>query len=234
MGAAPQTGFDIGCDGSVTYQGSTQFWACSTGDNGGYNIYTSSTEGQVGCVPINLTADSCHSKCASTLSAAKANSCPTELSGSFEFPHLIVQVDTSKPDSASGTLYDGEISPKLATIFNFDVSPSHAGQTCSLVFLFPEQSELTTSSYTLTGSGLVDFSQLGSPATQSTTYNNAPKMIKDYGLQKLAPGNSYTIATFPCPAGQTVAYKLTSYSGTNLTYFQDSNPKPIGLYITTC
>jgi hypothetical protein len=33
VGASAQTGFSIGCDGTVSYNGGTTFWECQTGDN---------------------------------------------------------------------------------------------------------------------------------------------------------------------------------------------------------
>ena len=50
----------------------------------------------------------------------------------------------------------------------------------------------------------------------------------------VAPGNAYTIASFPCPAGQTVSYEVKAVGDTYLRDFQDYNPSPIGVYITKC
>lgn len=75
---------------------------------------------------------------------------------------------------------------------------------------------------------------LSSVATQQTDYANAPGVKTDYGITTVVPGSSYNIATFPCPANSAVSFELKSVGGTALTYFQDYNPSPIGLYITTC
>jgi len=135
-------------------------------------------------------------------------------------------VDSSKPDTALGTSYNGEVSPTVSSLFNFDIPNTDAGKTCSLVFLFPEQSTLQTSSFTRSGSGDVGFASLMGPADLGTSYNNAPKVAKDLGMQNLAPGFSYTITSFPCPAGQRVAYKMSGSGDTCLSYFQDYNPCP--------
>ncbi|KAH7039518.1 ubiquitin 3 binding protein But2 C-terminal domain-containing protein [Macrophomina phaseolina] len=60
-GASPTTGFSIGQGGEVTYNGSTQFYACPAAD-GEYNIYTKPVEGQDKCVEITLSTSG---KCAS-------------------------------------------------------------------------------------------------------------------------------------------------------------------------
>jgi Ubiquitin 3 binding protein But2 C-terminal domain len=94
------------------------------------------------------------------------------------------------------------------------------------VFLFPEQQDLETSSFTFSGDGKIDFSELSSPATEATTYNNAPSAAEDLGVFTVAPGNSYVISTFACPAGDRIAYELKNAGSTNLTYFEDWNPSP--------
>jgi len=124
------------------------------------------------------------------------------------------------------------VNSDISSIFNFDIPPSYSGMTCTLEFLFPKQSQLQTSSYTFSGSGAIDFAALSKAATQSTSYSNAPGVSTDYGTTTVAPGNAYTIAKFSCPAGQAIAFEMKASDSTSLTYFQDFNPCPIGLYIT--
>ncbi|KXL44865.1 hypothetical protein M433DRAFT_154792 [Acidomyces richmondensis BFW] len=164
----------------------------------------------------------------------QASSCPTTLTGEWQFPHLIVPVNSSAPEKAYGTSYFGEITPEVSSIFNFDIPSSYSGMDCSLIFLFPEQSQLQTSSYTFSGSGDIDVAQLQQVATESTTYDTVPAVKKDYGEFKVSPGHSYSIATFACPASQAIAFEVKSENNTSLNYFQDYNPSPIGLYITAC
>ncbi|KAJ9644049.1 hypothetical protein H2199_003917 [Coniosporium tulheliwenetii] len=78
---------------------------------------------------------------------------PPNLSGIWEFPHLIIPIDASNPTKAYGTSYNGHISSNKSAIFNFDFPPSLAGKTCTLIFLLPTQDKLVTSSFTLSGSG---------------------------------------------------------------------------------
>jgi len=93
---------------------------------------------------------------------------------------------------------------------------------------------LTTSSFTFTGNGGIDFSLLNGVATSATSYSNAPGVETDYGVTEVAPGNSYSIATFPCPGGTAISFEVKASGDTSLNYFQDFNPSPIGLYITKC
>ncbi|KAL4986153.1 ubiquitin 3 binding protein But2 C-terminal domain-containing protein [Aspergillus falconensis] len=161
-------------------------------------------------------------------------SCPTDLSGNYEFPHLIIPIDSSSPDEAYGTQFNGTVTPTVSTIFNFDIPAADAGKTCSLVFLFPRQEDLETSAFDFSGDGTIQFSAVETPATQSTTYNNAPQISQNFGQFIVSPGNSYTVSSFECPAGQTVGYEMSTAGSTNLEFFEDYNPSPIGLFITVC
>ncbi|RDK47142.1 hypothetical protein M752DRAFT_70470 [Aspergillus phoenicis ATCC 13157] len=169
-----------------------------------------------------------------TATQSSSASCPTDLSGDYEYPHLIVPINSSTPDTAYGTQYFGTVSSTVSTIFNFDIPSSDSGKTCSLIFLFPTKDQLETSDYTFSGDGKIDFSQLESAASESTTYNNAPGVKQDYGDFTVSPGNSYLISMFSCPAGQTVSYEMKEAGSTYLNFFEDYNPSPLGLYITVC
>lgn len=153
--------------------------------------------------------------------------CSTNLvSGSFEFPHLIIPIDSSSPNTAAGTQFNVEVTATISTIFNFDIPASDAGKTCSLVFHFPQQKDLRTSLFTFSGDGKVDFAELSFPATQSTTFNNTPSVKTDFGVTTISPGNFYVISTFACPAGQAVTFEMKEAGTTDFTFFEDFNPSP--------
>jgi len=339
VGASPTTGFAVGSSGSVTYNGSSKFYACPATDSE-YNVYTTPVAGQDKCVEITLSsAGSCgagsgqssapaasqpakstaapqpsmpakssaapkpsqpaQSYPAQSMPAPKpsapapsapapkpsapamsqpamsqpapkpsqsaqsypaqsqpapkpsqpaqsapapapsapaqsGNKCPTDLNGNYQYPHLIVPVDSQQPNQAYGTQYNGKINSHTCSIFNFDIPSSYSGKTCSVVFLFPEQKDLETSSFTVSGSGKVDFALLQSPANQQTTYANQPGKKSDLASMSVAPGNSYAVTSGACAAGQTVSYEICSEGDFSLEYFQDYNPSPLGLYIRSC
>ncbi|KAI9715480.1 MAG: hypothetical protein M1812_005956 [Candelaria pacifica] len=247
VGASPTSGFSVGNGGALSSNGNSQFYACPTGDNGSFNIYTTPVAGQSGCVQVSLTADNCAPAASPSPSpsptpsptsqappAATQSQCPAALTGNYEFPHLIVPVDSNNPNQAAGTSLNGTVTPSVSSIFNFDIPSSDSGKTCSLVFLFPNQSDLQTSSFSFSGSGSIDFASLQGTANAQTSFSNTPALNQDLAVITVAPGNSYNVASFACPAGRTVAFKLSTTSSTNLNYFQDFNPSPIGLYITVC
>lgn len=165
------------------------------------------------------------------------DSCPGDVSnaGEFNLPALIIPVDSSSPDTAAGTSYFGEVSATKSSVFDFNIPAEASGKTCNLVFLFPEQDTLETSSYTFSGSGALDFSKLSSAVDQQTTYANVPRVAQDLGQFTVAPGNAYNVASFDCPSGEEYSVKVAVAEGgdTSLRFFQDYNPCPIGLFITT-
>lgn len=235
MGATPTPGFSINSSGMLEFQGNTNFIACETGQNGGLNIYTTASSALSQCKTIQLMADSCAPPAPTTpaqpppvaTTSAASNGCGTTLnSGQFEFPHLIIPIDSSSPNTAFGTQFNGKVTSSVSSIFNFDIPRSDSGKTCSLVFLFPKQADLQTSSFTFSGDGKIDFAALSQAATTSTTFDNAPSVSKDLGTITVSPGNSFVVSTFSCPAGQTVAFEMKNAGSTSLEFFQDFNPSP--------
>ncbi|KAL0255129.1 hypothetical protein SLS55_009659 [Diplodia seriata] len=65
--------------------------------------------------------------------------------------------------AASTTSYNGTVSAAVSSLFSFDIAPSHAGKTCTLVFLLPAKAELQTSDYTVSGAGGIAVSRLAEP-----------------------------------------------------------------------
>lgn len=172
---------------------------------------------------------------AASEATATASSCPASLSGTYEFPHLIVSVDKAQPNTAGGTSYNGTISSTVSSIFNFDIPSSDSGKTCTLVFLLPTQSELTTSAFGLSGSGGFDVAELSGPATEKTTYNTVPSVARDLGgPSSVTSGNEYVIASGACPAGSSVGFEVSATGSLSLNYFQDSDRASIGFYVTVC
>merc|ERR1712113_179765 len=165
---------------------------------------------------------------------SQSSACPTNLNGNYQYPHLIVPISSEHPDQSYGTSYNGQINGTTSSVYNFDIPQSYEGQTCSLVFLFPKKSQLETSDFTFNGQGSVSVDYLSSAAKQSTTYNSCPKSAEHAGDFSPMPGNSYVVSTGDCAAGTTQSYELSASDGLSLEYFQDYNPSPIGLYITTC
>ncbi|KAI9716202.1 MAG: hypothetical protein M1828_000428 [Chrysothrix sp. TS-e1954] len=285
-GATPTGGFSIGCHGTISQNGSSKFYACPTGDHGGYNVYTALISGEPGCVPISLTSDACFAACPSStyvprppppppskapqppkqisppvpstscvtpvappkpisppvqstscvtpVAPPKPSSCPTQLTTKWEFPHLIMPVDSSCPDKVYANSLNGTVTGTIQSVFNFDIPLSTAGMDCSLVFLFPQKSKLQTSSFSFSGPGLFEFDMLAKPIVEGQAYQDLAPVYKDYGVTKMAPGNSYVIDTFKCPADQRIGFRMGASANTKLSYFQDFNPSPIGLYITVC
>ncbi|KLJ08199.1 hypothetical protein EMPG_16367 [Blastomyces silverae] len=70
---------------------------------------------------------------------------------------------------------------------------------------------------------MVTFSRLAGPATLHTSHANAPTVAEQLKSATLAPGGTYILANFRCPAGQTIAFLMQSAGTTMLNLFQDYN-----------
>ncbi|KAG5968001.1 hypothetical protein E4U58_002044 [Claviceps cyperi] len=236
---APESGFEIGCDGRISFHGQSNFYYCATDNRSQWNIYQKPGAG-TNCSQITIIADGCHATdcpqpAQPSASAPVTKDCPANLDSAYEFPHLIIPVDKSNPDKAYGNSFFGEVTPSWSSIFNFDIPVSDRDKTCTLIFLFPEQSQLETSSYTFDGDGKIHALALDRLASTSTTWNNKPGKLSAGRSAIVRPGQSNSIASFPCSSNETLTFELLSSGNTNLRYFQDYNPAaPIGLYITKC
>lgn len=161
-------------------------------------------------------------------------SCPQDLNGNYEYPHLIVPVDSEQPDKAHGTSYNGKIDSHTCTIFNFDIPASMAGKKCSAMFMLPKKEDLETSDYTMSGHGKCTISKLKGPADATTTYKNMPAKEEDVASMEMTPGHTYSVETGDCEAGKTVSYMICGSGDFSMDYFQDYNPSPIGMYVRQC
>ena len=161
------------------------------------------------------------------------NLVPTE----FEFPHQAIPISINNPDEAyPNTLTPYVTAGDIEMIFNFDIPPSRKGQMCLIVFLLPNQSQLSTSFFQLNGSYgeyLFSLSVLGGGAVAGiTTYSNRPLQANPFGFPStihIQPGHAWALGSTRCMPGQ-IAVTMSS-SNSSLTWFQDSEPCPIGLYI---
>jgi len=132
-----------------------------------------------------------------------------------------VPVSSTSPNTTFGTSFFGVINDTTASIFNFDIPYSYAGLQCSVLFLFPNQTELVTSSYTFSGNGSIAFEQLSTYATIDTTFDTTPNASSTLNTIAVQPGNDYVVSSGACAAGTTQSIALASLGGLSLEFFQD-------------
>ncbi|KAG9856952.1 hypothetical protein KCU98_g1660, partial [Aureobasidium melanogenum] len=105
----------VNSNGDLTCNGNTQFYACATGDNGGYNIYTTTASAQTGCVAITLSSggkcagsngssSSSAASSAAASSAAASSSKPASSAPAFSAPASPVPT-SSAPAGNTVTVY---------------------------------------------------------------------------------------------------------------------------------
>lgn len=101
--------------------------------------------------------------------------------------------------------------------------------------LFPKKEDLETSDYTYSVKGGLSFDELTAAATSATTYANQPSVAVHLDtITDLEAGNSYIVTSHACGAGLTASFEVSSVGGLDLTFFEDWNPSPLGLFITAC
>jgi len=155
---------------------------------------------------------------------------PTELSGTYEYPHLIIPIDKTRSEAALGASYEGVVSPTISSLFNFDIPASYTGKTCNLVFLLPNSSQQWRPTTLVKSPGGITIQQLSTPASASSTFLNTPagKIIGSVG--HIEVGHGYTITSGPCGPAKTVGYRIDSVNGLDMHLFQSISP-PLGLFL---
>ncbi|KAG9855500.1 hypothetical protein KCU98_g1848, partial [Aureobasidium melanogenum] len=157
-------------------------------------------------------ASSASSKPASSAPAPSASAtgkCPLDLkAGAYEYPHAL------RVNGVNG--YNITINKDTKTDVGFDIPQGDAGKTCSTYFSLPKASDLATSGYSLSGSGMINVSKDG-----KVIYSFAPQ-----------PGNAYLIESGACAAGKFVTYTFSTADSVDVNLFNDYNPCALGAFVT--
>lgn len=241
----------VHCPGSSPkpsiFKGTTTHYACA-GHATSHGIPASSQGMPMASPPVESITNSYSaptygnptaSRSPTTASKLPASACVAALTtGAYQVPHqvphMIVPVNKNSPSTSYGEQYSPSINQDNSTVFTFDYPTSYAGKTCSLVFLWPRQDQLETSSFTTSGTGDLIFYELHDTANSATNYANAIPANYIGGIKNPTPGNSYIVTTTYCKSGESDSIKVGATGDLSLSYFQDYNPSPIGLYVTSC
>lgn len=161
------------------------------------------------------------------------NDLPVGLESSFEAPNLIVPVDKSDPSKVIGNGYVAQLSPTLSTVFVFDVRPENEGKICTTAFHVPQTfiwADMSPFKIRSPG-GIV----VSSVRRQATSADISASDVVSFGVvgwvPSVQPANQYNLASFPCAAGQRVAYQIESTGGLVMEFFQTIVP-PLGLFMS--
>lgn len=160
-------------------------------------------------------------------------SSPIGLQGPFEAPNLIVPIDKTDPTRVVGNGYFGRLSPTMSTVFVFDVLPEQKGKTCNLAFYMPPASPFPDfAPVQVRSPGGMTVSSIGQQAASAGISANDVGSSQLVGrVPSIDPANQYNIASFPCAAGQKVAYQVESTGGLAMDFFQMTFP-PLGLFMS--
>ncbi|KAH0109948.1 hypothetical protein KCU60_g6578, partial [Aureobasidium melanogenum] len=142
-------------------------------------------------------------------SASATGKCPLDLkAGAYEYPHAL------RVNGVNG--YNVTINKDTKTDVGFDIPQGDSGKTCSTYFSLPKASDLATSGYSLSGTGMINVSKDG-----KVIYSFAPQ-----------PGNAYLIESGACAAGKFVTYTFSTADSVDVNLFNDYNPCALGAFVT--
>lgn len=166
-------------------------------------------------------------------SLPEASASHVDLQGPFEAPNLIVPVDKSDPSKIIGNGYVAQLSPTLATVFVYDVRAEYQGKTCNLAFHMPPAFPWPDMSpVKIRSPGGIIVSSVGQQAASADiSASNVVSSGVVGWIPSVSPSNQYDLASFPCPAGQRVAYQVESTGGLAMDFFQMTMP-PLGMFMS--
>ncbi|KAG9666699.1 hypothetical protein KCU99_g9644, partial [Aureobasidium melanogenum] len=197
VGASPTTGFAVNSNGDLTYNGSTQFYACATGDNGGYNIYTTTTSAETGCVAITLSSGG---KCAGSNGSGSSSAASSKPASS--------SVASSKPAS-SAPASSAPASSKPASSAPASSAPASSKPASSAPASSAPASSKPASSAPVAPASSAPASSKPASSAPVAPASSAPASSKPASSAPVAPASSAPAPS--APAGNTVTVYSTSY-----------------------
>jgi hypothetical protein len=171
----------------------------------------------------------------------RAPTCPTNLVDTlFKSPSLVLPIVLKNATQLPGNEEKIVILPTQSTAVNFfsPFTTPYFGKTCALIFLTPHIYELSIQPQAAPAA--VEVTVLEKVVDELTTWSTielghslgSKKISKDI---KSAEENKDTIlAKFPCQAGSTMSFLLSSKGGLNLIVRQAGVPNESGLHIVPC
>jgi len=172
------------------------------------------------------------------ISAIDPKACPGQLHKGDVAPLYIIPVSLKEPRKVFGSVFKPLVSPRdVCTWFAFDVPPDKGDSICALHFLLPLESQLTSSSYSLKGSGNFTFGAVWQTAstnlTPQTSWETQPQPTIQ-ATQALSPGGLFAFSVGSCPASSVFSrlFVRMCSEDTNFEYFQNNDQCPIGLWVS--
>ncbi|KAJ5660594.1 hypothetical protein N7507_007045 [Penicillium longicatenatum] len=155
-GATGTSGFSLASSGLLSFDSSSSFIACQTGENDGRNIYTTNSTSVTECVKIQLTGDSCGAAASSSVASSVAAVAPTS--------SIPVVVESSTPVPVIPTTSRPLIPTSPAKVSTPAVASTSAAEITS---------HSTTASSTTSTSSTTSASASSAASTAPTTSGSA-------------------------------------------------------------
>lgn len=138
-------------------------------------------------------------------------------------------------DSAAQTNYTGKCSDDDSTLFRFDIPTSYSGSICEVIFALPRHDSMETSDYQMSNTSM-SMGSMGVIPMSSVPYEGmslddaVAERTGDEAMWSPVVDGIFTVYKGPCAAGQSIGFMMQCV-GMSLTYFQDYNPCPVGMYV---
>ncbi|KAJ5142246.1 hypothetical protein N7526_003241 [Penicillium atrosanguineum] len=163
-GATGTSGFTLSSSGALSFDGSSSFMACATGQDNGDNIYTTNSTSVTQCVSVELTSDSCYAAVSS--SAVASSSTP------FVIPASIPPVSSSAIPSGVGAI--GSSTPVPVTSMPVPSGTPVPVSSTPVATSTPLKSTPVTTSSFATSTTTASVSETSSTASSSAAATTAP------------------------------------------------------------
>lgn len=156
---------------------------------------------------------------------------PAAVMGDFVAPHLIVPVDMSNTNKVAESSFTAHLSQAMSTLLQYEVKPSAAGKTCTLVFYMPPIFQYPDMSPVKVKSpGGISVLTFGEPFNGDMKAVNLGTLTSMGLVRALEHGHLYSIPVGPCQVGRPLNLMISSIEGLDMTWFQLVSP-PIGPFL---
>ncbi|KAJ5917145.1 hypothetical protein N7466_010699 [Penicillium verhagenii] len=150
QGATGTSGFTISSSGLLSFDGSSSFIACQTGEDNGSNIYTTNSTSVTECVSVKLTGDSCAAAASSSVASSVAAASPAPSSSSVSSsPYTVIQSSIPAVPVTTVTPTSRPLIPTSSAVIS---TPVAASTSATQITSYTSTATASTSTSTSTSS----------------------------------------------------------------------------------
>ncbi|KAJ5887107.1 hypothetical protein N7504_011154 [Penicillium tannophilum] len=172
-GATGTSGFSLASSGLLSFDSSSSFIACQTGEDNGRNIYTTNSTSVTECISIQLMGDSCGAAASSSVASSPVASTPVAPSpvASSSVPSSVAAVaPTSSVPVPSGVMSSAPVPTPTSS---YPLIPTSAAAVSSSTPVIVSTSAVKVTSSSTTASSTTSTSSTTSASASSAASSTA-------------------------------------------------------------